>query len=411
MKAIKLSRFLILSASVIYVQNSYSMNFVRRMLGYEIKFFQAVTNGDCEKVKKYMGKVNINARNYTGDTALTITARQGFDKIAQLLLQDKHIDINLCDSKHYGQSPLIHAASYGQTQIVELLLAHHAQVNYQDTEGNTALIVGAGNQYIVKVLLKSPDINVNAQNNLGETALMIAIDRRFENAVRLLLSHPKIDVNIEDKEKSPAIFWALSARNRKVIQMLLDFPGIKLDFNLQIEKIDDAETDPDEIFALIEIIKNKKAELAQRAIDATKHDDLELLKPLASQIGIDLEIDYGTNNTLLHKAFLFNAKKIAGYLLQNSKDPQELLLAPNNNDLMPFELISPSSELFEFILNLAYGQEYRFKRETIKEDFPDQRCHICSNKATKFCSKCKKVYYCSPDCQKADWSIHKKNCN
>ena len=36
-------------------------------------------------------------------------------------------------------------------------------------------------------------------------------------------------------------------------------------------------------------------------------------------------------------------------------------------------------------------------------------CKVCKKKATKQCSKCRKVYYCSKKCQKKDWKQHKKN--
>lgn len=37
-------------------------------------------------------------------------------------------------------------------------------------------------------------------------------------------------------------------------------------------------------------------------------------------------------------------------------------------------------------------------------------CSICNNRTKKLCSACKCVYYCSIDCQKKDWFIHKKFC-
>lgn len=37
-------------------------------------------------------------------------------------------------------------------------------------------------------------------------------------------------------------------------------------------------------------------------------------------------------------------------------------------------------------------------------------CPICKKEATQLCSRCKKVYYCSIECQKNDWINHKINC-
>jgi hypothetical protein len=36
-------------------------------------------------------------------------------------------------------------------------------------------------------------------------------------------------------------------------------------------------------------------------------------------------------------------------------------------------------------------------------------CSICQVETTKKCSCCKKVYYCSPECQKCDWKSHRES--
>ena len=37
-------------------------------------------------------------------------------------------------------------------------------------------------------------------------------------------------------------------------------------------------------------------------------------------------------------------------------------------------------------------------------------CRLCSNSGAKLCSKCKAVSYCRVECQKKDWTRHKRNC-
>jgi hypothetical protein len=39
----------------------------------------------------------------------------------------------------------------------------------------------------------------------------------------------------------------------------------------------------------------------------------------------------------------------------------------------------------------------------------DQTCQ-CGKIASKQCSRCKKEFYCSTQCQKSDWATHKKKC-
>ena len=46
------------------------------------------------------------------------------------------------------------------------------------------------------------------------------------------------------------------------------------------------------------------------------------------------------------------------------------------------------------------------------DDIPEEHypCYFCSVPAIKKCSKCKKVAYCTIDCQKKDWKRHKAEC-
>jgi hypothetical protein len=37
-------------------------------------------------------------------------------------------------------------------------------------------------------------------------------------------------------------------------------------------------------------------------------------------------------------------------------------------------------------------------------------CVVCGIHNSKLCSRCKKTYFCSPECQKSAWPEHKKVC-
>ncbi len=40
-----------------------------------------------------------------------------------------------------------------------------------------------------------------------------------------------------------------------------------------------------------------------------------------------------------------------------------------------------------------------------------ENCVICSNHTASKCGKCKAVFYCSKECQKSDWNLHKVFCS
>ena len=54
-----------------------------------------------------------------------------------------------------------------------------------------------------------------------------------------------------------------------------------------------------------------------------------------------------------------------------------------------------------------------FKREHLDPNtFEERPCTLasCTKMATKKCSRCKAVYYCSMECNTANWKVHKKDC-
>ena len=149
-------------------------------------------------------RVQIDARNENGATALTIACHKGFTDAARLLLSNG-ANPNLADNGKYpldfalekghdivrllienganpnnynpgsdsSDAPLLEAIRNSPNDIIQLLIQNGADVNIRGENGMTPLQVAAarGNLDIIDLLL-ARGAEINARNNAGDTPLM-----------------------------------------------------------------------------------------------------------------------------------------------------------------------------------------------------------------------------------------------
>ena len=82
-------------------------------------------------------KVDINAADEKGHTALHWAAYSGSEDVVAYILTKNSIDINAVDKDN--QTPLILATSYGNTKIVRRLLIKGAKRSIRNSKGKTAI--------------------------------------------------------------------------------------------------------------------------------------------------------------------------------------------------------------------------------------------------------------------------------
>jgi ankyrin repeat protein len=119
-------------------------------------------------------------------------------------------------------TPLMHAAYAGNTDVVELLLAHGAPVDARDDVGSTALILAArkGRLPVVRRLLVH-GADVNATDCGGSTALIGAAWTGKAAVVRALLANGA-DVKARDRSGWSALGYAALSGDVATVRVLLE---------------------------------------------------------------------------------------------------------------------------------------------------------------------------------------------
>jgi len=130
------------------------------------------------------------------------------------LLLDSGAELEARDQE--GETPLIRAASFGQTDIFRLLLQRGANISVRDQRGMTPLIAAAcacavatmNSTYDIMKILIEKGANVNVRDHDGRTALMLAASSPDDPASLELLLSKGADPMAKDTQGDTALTFA-----------------------------------------------------------------------------------------------------------------------------------------------------------------------------------------------------------
>ena len=179
---------------------------------------RATEYGRAEMVYCLLSRgANLYLQNKLGKTAKDIAVRSGFPHIVRIL------DNATIGAKIYS------AVRQNNVERARALVRNkHADVQWRDNDGNTALTaaVNEQNQTLVTMLLQA-GANPNAANYHGATPLAWAAypdndgtDSNPALVARLLAAGA--DPNIQDLQGETPLFWAVAQGNIEVLNMLLE---------------------------------------------------------------------------------------------------------------------------------------------------------------------------------------------
>lgn len=197
--------------------------------------------------------INVNLRNEHNVTALMASARQGYSHVVKLLLQVPEISINQQDK--FGNTPLLHAVFSNNIETVQSLLNAGAHINIRDNRGFSALMVAVWqhNIELVQLLLQFPDIEINACDTYGQTALDKAVEQNYQNII-YIIKNKKVEL-------TQKAFRSIQQNNKEVLRLVLQQLGDTIIDNLLDKAF--AANKPEIIFFLLTNTKDPQKLLAR----------------------------------------------------------------------------------------------------------------------------------------------------
>ncbi|HKE56347.1 MAG TPA: ankyrin repeat domain-containing protein [Pyrinomonadaceae bacterium] len=187
---------------------------------------RAATTSNFAEVKNLVAAgADINSRDHVGATPVMLTVEYGYGRVDVLtFLVDKGADLNALNIN--GETALMLAVSSNNSEAATVLLAHKAAIEPRNTQLQTAFhlaVAGLRQKIVAAILATYPTLDVDARDASGRTPLMLAANNEgfVPDDVMQLLIDRGAKVNAQDNQGYTALMIAAKVGQMAGVEFLL----------------------------------------------------------------------------------------------------------------------------------------------------------------------------------------------
>lgn len=213
----------------------------------EKEYWQYIREDKVKELEKYLenNTINLNETNEEGEIPLTLAAKYNSSNTVKFFLENKKINIDANSKNDKNQNALTCAILFNNNlngiagvrryNIIDELLKKDANVNSRYGIGNNntlMLAITKKDTHLIKKILDK-NIDINTQNFKKETALILLTKSDMIEASKIeilekMLSKKDMELNAQDNIGNTALIYSLINNNKNIFKKLIEKKEINI---------------------------------------------------------------------------------------------------------------------------------------------------------------------------------------
>uniref|UniRef100_A0A8B9PEN2 E3 ubiquitin-protein ligase MIB2 n=1 Tax=Apteryx owenii TaxID=8824 RepID=A0A8B9PEN2_APTOW len=194
---------------------------IQNCQGFNLLHYSAL-KGNKPAIKKILARARqlVDSKKEDGFTALHLAALNNHKEVAEILIKEGRCDVNLKNNRN--QTPLHLAVIQGHVEMVQLLVSEDSDVNAEDEDGDTAMHIALERQQLMSAMMekREGEMGLSLLSKLQASGVLGNVELNVGTAIACYLAQEGADINYANhRGKSPLDLIT----DGRIVQIIKDF--------------------------------------------------------------------------------------------------------------------------------------------------------------------------------------------